>query len=882
MSGWIRGGARLFVVFVVAALVACGGGAGGGASGETSNPPLTGNFSPLAVGDRWYYGSGTDPSETRVIGTRQTANGTAFVVRTTDADGASDDLVQMDATGIYSEAADNSSPTLTALGRVQMLRLPLVVGDSYETVNRTLNNVEDFDDDGRLDSLRFVARVVVVGVESATVGGTVLTGVARVRTELTLTFILSGRPLPLVVISITEELRAPGIGVVSESSTVRSEGQAPVLSNSSLTIWRVGGRASETTAPTVLSITPADGSRIQVPTLRVTFSEDMDTFSTDNALALRDASGNAVAAVVRWLSDRELELQPSQPLADGAWQASLGAGVQDRAGNVLASQPLWRLTTDATAPRLAQRTPAPGSINVAAGTAIRVVFDEALVNPLAQPGLLFLTTEAGALIAGGVVLEGDRTLVYTSTSPLPPGERITVNLGTVSDVLGNVYSGDRWTFDLDPGSFAAPAPLPLGFGYQGNSNRLLALDSDGDGRAELLTSGGDPGTTFSEALYRTRWGANGTWATVERLQALESNCTTTGLALADIDGDGVRDVVVSSEAGFTASCGLHWLRGLAGGGYAAARLLHLGNGGAVRVVPNRADGRPMLVMPLDDERLLVLRQSTASGVWDAPQYLSTSAGAGPGPYNRSVATGDVNGDGRVDVVLFAQQKNSDYAAGHRFMQQADGSLSAAVLFTPPGAGAGLPFDLSDTNGDGRADLAFVTLSGDLYLAAGRADGTFDAVLTRLPDAFITTLSFADINGDGRPDLVYSVHSQGIRAMLAQAQAQGGFAAPVMLTSREAGWNRGALTMADLNGDGLLDILVGEVWLRQRVPAVSSSATPTAAPRAQTATAAASATAAGTQPATGGAKPLLLRVGALMRNSLAMGRRLPPVQGALTH
>ena len=306
------------------------------------------------------------------------------------------------------------------------------------------------------------------------------------------------------------------IRVTGEATTSLTQG-----GNSSLTTWRVGGRASESTAPTVRSITPADGSRIRVPTLRVTFSEDMDTYAIDNVLALRDASGNAVAAVVRWLSDREPELQPAQPMADGAWQASLGAGVQDRAGNVLAARPLWRLTTEATAPRLAQRTPGPGSINVAPGAAIRMVFDEALVNPLAQPGLVSLRNELGTAIPGRLTLEGDRTLVFTATSPLPPGQRLTVELGSITDTLGNIYAGDRWTFDVDPGRFALPAALIAPFNLnQGSPKSYVALDCDNNGRAELLTLRGGPDAPFGDALFRTQLSAAGVWETAQRLQPL--------------------------------------------------------------------------------------------------------------------------------------------------------------------------------------------------------------------------------------------------------------------------------------------------------------------------------------------------------------------------
>lgn len=99
---------------------------------------------------------------------------------------------------MWTQSADTTDRVAAALGRVQLLRLPLVVGDSYELFDRTLPNVDDFDGDGRADSLRVVARVTVVGLETSVVGGFRLSNVARVRTELTQTYTLSSRAQPVM------------------------------------------------------------------------------------------------------------------------------------------------------------------------------------------------------------------------------------------------------------------------------------------------------------------------------------------------------------------------------------------------------------------------------------------------------------------------------------------------------------------------------------------------------------------------------------------------------------------------------------------------------------------------------------------------------------
>jgi hypothetical protein len=119
-----------------------------------------------------------------------------------------------------------------------------------------------------------------------------------------------------------------------------------------------------------------------------------------------------------------------------------------------------------------------------------------------------------------------------------------------------------------------------------------------------------------------------------------------------------------------------------------------------------------------------------------------------------LAVGDLNGDGKPDVVAVSapnirptgsQQISGTIAV---LLNNGDGTLQPAVKY---GVGEGVhSVSMGDFNGDGKMDLAVITGFGVVVLL-GNGDGTF-----RNPLAYGAAKLYAavgDVNGDGKPDLV---------------------------------------------------------------------------------------------------------------------------------
>ncbi len=177
------------------------------------------------------------------------------------------------------------------------------------------------------------------------------------------------------------------------------------------------------------------------------------------------------------------------------------------------------------------------------------------------------------------------------------------------------------------------------------------------------------------------------------------------------------------------------------------------------------------------------------------------------PY--SVAAGDFNGDGKLDLALL----NSGTIGV--LLGNGDGTFRAAVNYDSGGGAAeGGSVAIADVNNDGKLDLAVLNSdAGGPAVLLGNGDGTFGPAagyyLGAAGGGWGGSVAFADLNADGKPDLLVDLAACATSVIVLLGNGDGTFASTECGSGQSyysGGWGDNSITSADLNGDGRPDVI----------------------------------------------------------------------------
>jgi FG-GAP-like repeat/FG-GAP repeat len=312
---------------------------------------------------------------------------------------------------------------------------------------------------------------------------------------------------------------------------------------------------------------------------------------------------------------------------------------------------------------------------------------------------------------------------------------------------------------------------------------LAAGDFDGNGKPDLAVVNGG-GATVSILLGM----GDGTFAGDVEYSV---GPYPTGLVVADFNGDSKLDLAILNQGQYPAQGSVSLLTGNGDGSFAtSAPALVTGTYiGSIASADLNGDGKvDLLVTNAADNTV-----SAFIGQGDGTFHRMDSS-AGYSPY--SMAVSDFNGDGVLDVVVAGSYFGASLLRGN-----GDGTFQAPADLSSLVPGSYV-LATADLNHDGKADL--VTSAGYVYL--GNGDGTFQDGLPIMLGAGLSKFTLADLNGGGQPDLVFPNFSMNaVTVLLGNSDGTFMVLASSPLSSVYPPYSPASSAVGDLNGDGKPDL-----------------------------------------------------------------------------
>lgn len=187
-------------------------------------------------------------------------------------------------------------------------------------------------------------------------------------------------------------------------------------------------------------------------------------------------------------------------------------------------------------------------------------------------------------------------------------------------------------------------------------------------------------------------------------------------------------------------------------------------------------------------------------------FTSTTYPVGSGPVVPAAA--DVNGDGRLDLIIpiavFSCVEPQHNSLGNTLVVLTNNGSGAFGYNATLGVGTG-PLDVAaaDVNGDGHVDLISANFNeNSLTVLTNNGSGGFGLGATLSVGAGPSYVLAADLNGDGCLDLV-SANSLTSTLTVWFNNGSGGFVTNATLN---VGYGPYCVAAADVNGDGFVDLI----------------------------------------------------------------------------
>lgn len=273
------------------------------------------------------------------------------------------------------------------------------------------------------------------------------------------------------------------------------------------------------------------------------------------------------------------------------------------------------------------------------------------------------------------------------------------------------------------------------------------------------------------------------------------------VSIGDLNGDGRPDVLAAGYGDNT----LRWYANAGAGRFGSVRLIADDAAGAAQLIAADVDGdgdADVVAVSASDDRIAWYENTDGLGTFGVRQTVSTAA-----DYATSVAVADVDGDGDLD--LLSSSRDDNRIAWYENTDGA-GSFGAQQTISTEAYGA-FRVATGDVDGDGDVDVLSASWSDRKFAWYENTDGagSFGAQQVIANDRdFALDIGVYDLDGDGDLDVLGSSRNDDTVVWYANTDGAGTFGAGRVVSTSADGSDR--VVAADIDGDGDLDIVGGSL------------------------------------------------------------------------
>lgn len=353
------------------------------------------------------------------------------------------------------------------------------------------------------------------------------------------------------------------------------------------------------------------------------------------------------------------------------------------------------------------------------------------------------------------------TPFYTQTQDLTYGTElntttqvlvIDLNNDGFPDLIERQASPGRIAISLGdpahPGQFLAPTFLSVPDTAVGGE--VVAVDYDADGLTDLIVQGGLSSAVTTK--FHNNPSQPGTFTADGQLSLYSGP-----FVAADLNGDGLPDIAFSSQVFNGSSNSVNQANVLFNdpanpGQFDTSAAITVPQYGSTFVADLNGDGRPDLILGSGSVAGILLADPANPGKFLPESFVSLPGGG------TLQAIADVTGDGVADL-LVSSPGELDVLPGNPAQPGTFGPVAAYPFPTELVAYAPGAVRVADINSDGYPDVVTGTAENHLVIFYGQANGTLSSGTTLVtgpanPSEWQNVdLALADLDGDGLPDIV---------------------------------------------------------------------------------------------------------------------------------